>query len=496
MSYYPEYDGGPFRTHMREFQPDPAYRASARKTLLARRQRNKRQRALFFAVLLGAFISWAVRNLHPSLPDPPPLLLEGETHAIPPRAIDTTSRMNPFWRDYRHLVTAVEDYDDWFADADAATRAIGTMWARVLAPDEEWHAHYQGLISARAKRLDLAHAHWREFLANRERVVMELVGSAGALWRVYVDGRPVDDAEAGELNKRWGAVLPLGPDTTDGMDIEFLAHKKAERKKREEEQEGGNGTSSLQDEEEQGFAALRFSARRITEELVRTHAKLFRDLDAAHAHVREAENADRELKDLVGQMTRGWFDKGFRTSQMTISVGQLKRRMEKLRAKRENMVIGLEWLQIQFPEDIESAPEKITDQTAWLESAKELLHEWAAALLDVQEGVLFLLRRRELPREHRLTAYYVAIWEAWLSRNCGGTSCYNAPGVMANVKNSVHWGKPVANVAQDEADWIKSLGGDGMPRVWRGVYDKACCQASILRDRIQHGSNQPSAGSR
>ncbi|KAI1754939.1 hypothetical protein F4782DRAFT_492080 [Xylaria castorea] len=484
MSYYPEYDHGPFRTDMRESKPGPANSTSARKALLARRQRNKQQRVLFIAALLGTIVSLAFRSLHssPLLPSPG---REEQAHEAP-RVMNTTSQMTPFWHDYRQLVTAVEDYDDWFADVDAATHAIDTMWARVLANDEEWHEHYQRLISSRARRLDLARAHWRKFVDNRERVIVGLVGSAGALWRVYVDGRPVDDAKAGELSKRWTSILS---NSSDAMDIESLAYQKKVK-----EEEKGNGTSSsFQDEE--GFAALRFSTCRITEELVHTHAELFKDLDAAYAHVREAEDVDRELKDLIGQMTRGWFEKGFWTSQMAISVGKLTRRMQKLRDKRETMAIGLEWLQIQFPEDIESSPEKIADRAAWLENAKKLLHEWAAGLLDVQEGVLFLLRRRELPREKRLIFNYVTTWEAWKSRNCGGTSCYNAPGVTANVKTALHWGKPVANVAQDETDWIRSLGGDGTPRVWRGVYDKACCQTSVFRDRIQHGSDQPFTGS-
>ncbi|KAI8945993.1 hypothetical protein F4801DRAFT_597162 [Xylaria longipes] len=472
---------------MRESRLDPAYGAFATKTLLARRQRNEWKRRLVYSVLLSIFI-WVFRPLHSNLPPPPPRR-EKATHATPD-ARDPISQMTPFWRDYRHLVTAVEDYDDWFAEADAATRAIDTMWARVLIHDEEWHDHYQRLISSRAKELNTAHTHWRKFLDNRERVIVELVGSSGALWRVYVDGRPVDDAKAAELDKRWGSVLANGPDVVDTESL-------AQQRKAEERERGDRTASPRLEEDKKSFATLRFSARRITEELVRTHAELFKHLDAAYAHVREAENTDSELKDLIGQMTKGWFQKGFWTSQMAISVPKLRRRMQKLQEKRWTMATGLDWLQEEFPEDIEREPEKIADQAAWLESAKELLHEWAAALLDVQEGVLFLLRRRELPPERRLTANYVATWEAWKSRNCGGTSCYGAPGMMANVKKNVmHWGKPVANIAQDEVDWIRSLGGDGKPRIWREVYDKACCQTSMLGDRLQYGSDQPSAGSR
>ncbi|KAI0469308.1 hypothetical protein F4859DRAFT_516244 [Xylaria cf. heliscus] len=469
--YYATYTTDPLLT-TQESQPGSPYKASIPQ---ASRQLTKRQRGLFYAALLGTFISWAFGQLHSILPPPSP----SQPRAPPSARVDMTS----FWHDFRYLLTATEDYDDWFADADAATRAIGTMWARVLRRDEEWHAHYDGVIAARARRLRLAHGEWRGFLESRERAIVELVGCSAALWRVYVDGRPVEDAEGG----RWAAVLRMDPGLLD-LGLEALDYMV-------EEGGRGNGTAFLQEEEKEVLAALRFVARRITEELVRAHAELFKDLDAAYEHMREAESADKELKGLINQMTKGRSGRGIWTSQMGISVGRLKRRMQKLLEKQETMAIGVEWLQMQFPEDIESAPEKIADRAAWLESAKGLLREWAAALLDVQEGVLFLLRRRELPREKRLTVNYVPTWEAWKRRNCGGTSCYDAPGAMANVKSIVHLGKPIANVAQDEADWIRSLGGNGRPRVWRGVYDKACCQTSVFGDRILHGSDQPSARS-
>ncbi|KAH8162495.1 hypothetical protein CIB48_g5743 [Xylaria polymorpha] len=480
MDYYGEYDNMPFRSDHRSHQIFQ-HLTDRRKSALRERERTERQRViLLFIMFVGTFY-WALRPL-PTLTKP-----RDEAGAIPPGEGNAVGQTATFWRDYRELVTAVEDYDDWFADADAATDAINTMWSQVAAPSEAWHDYFQRLISSRAKRLSAAHAHWTKFLDNRESVIIELAGSAGALWRVYVDGHPLDETETGDLNKRWVSVLANSPNL---IDIESLAY---EKKKAEEKDRKGEESSPL---DEEGFAALRFSARRIIEELVRTHAELFKDLDVTHKHIREAADADRELKDLTTRLGEGWHHKGFWSTQKAISVSKLKRRMEKLQGKREAMAIWLEWLQMQFPEDIESSPEKIVNQTAWLENAKELLHEWVAALLDVQEGVLFLLRRRELPPEERLAVNYVQRWEAWKSRNCGGTSCYNAPGVMANVKIVMHTGKPVANVAEDEADWIRSLEGDGTPRVWRGVYDKACCQTSILSDRIQHGLGQPPLRSR
>ncbi|KAI0856561.1 hypothetical protein F4860DRAFT_518746 [Xylaria cubensis] len=490
MSYYPEYDHGSFdRTKIRKSQQRSAYGASTKKMLSARRRHKKQQTAFFIAALLGVLVTWAFKSLqYSSALLPSPAQEDEQAHGLLAHGANTTSQATPFWRDYRQLVTAVEDFDDWFADVDAATQAIDTMWARVLVNDEEWHEFHRRLISLRGKQIDLAHGHWRKFVDNRERVIVKLVGSAG----IYVDGGPVDGAEVGELSKRWASVLS---NSSDVVDMESFAYQKKAEAKAEEET--GNRTLPRPIvEDEEGFTALRVASRRIIEELVHTHTELFKDLDAAHAHMQEAEKVDGELKDLIGQMTKGWFEEGFWTSQMAISVSKLKRRMQKLRGRRETMAIGLERLQMQFPADIENSPEKMADRTAWLESAKDLLHEWAAVLLDVQEGVLFLLRRRELSREKRLILNYVATWEAWKSRNCGGTSCYSAPGVAANIKTAMHRGKPVASVAHDEADWIRSLGEDGTPRVWREVYDKACCQVSVLRDRIQHGSDQPFVGGR
>ncbi|KAI0441030.1 hypothetical protein F4803DRAFT_440976 [Xylaria telfairii] len=471
MNYHPEYDNRSFRFDQQNFQP-PIYRRSSR------RKRKERQQWLFVLTAFSVLLLWLFR----SRPSPPPV--QDEAHAIPPAKEGPAGQTTPFWNDYRELVTAVEDYDDWFTAADAATGAIDTMWAKVVTGGE-WRDYHQRLISLRAKQLETAHTAWTKFLDNRERVIVELVGYAGALWRVYVDGHPLNDTEAGDLNKRWVSALA---ESQNLIDMEFFASEK-----KAEEKDGGGETSPL---DEDGFAALRFSARRITEALVRTHDELFKDLDVVYKHIQEAEGTDSELKDLTSHMGKSWYEKGFWSTQMAISVSTLKRRVEKLQGKRVAMATWLKRLQKQFPEDIENSPEKIVDRTAWLDNAKELLREWVAALLDVQEGVLFLLRRRELPREQRLTVNYIPTWEAWKGRNCGGTSCYNAPGVMANFKTAMHKGKPVARVARDESEWIRRLGGDGTPRVWRGVYDKACCQTSMLRDRIQHGSNQPPVGSR
>ncbi|TRX89282.1 hypothetical protein FHL15_009855 [Xylaria flabelliformis] len=265
-------------------------------------------------------------------------------------------------------------------------------------------------------------------------VVVKLVGSAAGtiVADIYVDGGPV----------------------VDGVEME------EEGGKRKAEEETGNRTlpRPIVEDDEEGFTALRSASRRIIEELVHTHTELFnKDLDTAYAHMHEAEKVDRELKDLIGQIDKRVVR---RRRLLDLADGYIHQQVEETHAKNYEECGRLcpsdqSGYKCKFRRTSRPRPKNMADRTAWLESAKDRslarvgrgTHCWTC-----RKGVLFLLRRRELPREKRLILNYVATWEAWKSRDCGDTSCYNAPGVAANIKTVMHRGKPVANVAHDGAD--------------------------------------------
>ncbi|KAI0412880.1 hypothetical protein F5X98DRAFT_391389 [Xylaria grammica] len=245
------------------------------------------------------------------------------------------------------------------------------------------------------------------------------------------------------------------------------------------------------DSEEGGriLAALATAAHRITEDIVRTHTELFECWDPAHVHIREALRAERAvIKSLRKASPRG----GVWTTRHSVALPLLARRMDKLEQTHEAMCKPLERLQGQFPSE---EPMIIGSEAAWLGDVGELLRGWATAYMDVQEGVLHMLRRGDVKNKPR-RRYPSSSWGEWKRRNYGGTSCFDERGGAESVKQAFRTGNPIAEVAGDETRWLRSLGGDEAPRVWVDVYEKACCEDSMLAHWLRNGASQPRKGRR
>ncbi|KAI3323943.1 hypothetical protein HD806DRAFT_78475 [Xylariaceae sp. AK1471] len=498
------------RMSVTEEELDPTYRASSRATVSGRLRHEQAKRELLVlslsTLLLGIALSYlwpslssAVGRLNSAIQLPSPEVLYHPSHyharnssssaslqGQSPYSSASTSTMASFWHDYREILTSAEDYETYFHDADASQHAINIMWAvqpPPAAPHEEAaYTRTQKLIESRAENLKLARAEWRKFLTRRGRLVGDMV-SSGALWRVYVDGKPVNGTEASEIGKNWAAIAQRFEPSPRSA-----ASKHASVADHEDRSDGkvGDEKTTL---DNQTFAALALSARRITDELIRGHAELFEDWGSIHENIHEAQNAEKAF---IGRLRSSSSKGSLWTAQYATALPQLKKRIDGLQKQHENMKHVLDWLQERFSRDVVEAKEE--DQAAWLKSAKELLQAWATVLMDTQEGVLFMLRREDLKLQGLRRSNYDAGWEEWKSRNCGGTSCYDSPSALGNIKRVFVTGKPMAGVAEDERSWSKSLGGDGTPRVWRGVYDKACCENGTLAQLLKYGSKQPAGG--
>ncbi|KAI3332741.1 hypothetical protein F4824DRAFT_280950 [Ustulina deusta] len=400
----------------------------------------------------------------PSKENKPRAALSWQTpaKAEPSPPINETAVMATFWNDYRQLMTAVEDYDEWFADADAATRAIQAMFVVLPPPGSHEKAIYKEmlrLIEWRNRQMKLAQLEWNAFHDARDRLVYDMVAQ-NAPWSGYVD-REREDSKKKRL------------DTT-----EVYSWKSTEAA------EGGKYGPL----DRQTLEAVAFSTHQTTDELVRIHTALFENWDPAHTHLREARGAEMAFIATLRRLS----SKGITwTSQNAVALPVLTGRMEKLQAIHERMETALGWLRERFPSD---APDNLEEQAAWLRSAAELLEAWAQVLADTQEGVLYMLRRRDVrSKAERLHAE--ASWKEWKERNCGDTSCYDAPSMMGSVSRFFGQANPLAEVAEDETMWIKSLGGDGTPRIRRSVYDKACCRkGTMLHHQLKHGARQTLGG--
>ncbi|KAI0147128.1 hypothetical protein GGR57DRAFT_477967 [Xylariaceae sp. FL1272] len=121
-------------------------------------------------------------------------------------------------------------------------------------------------------------------------------------------------------------------------------------------------------------------------------------------------------------------------------------------------------------------------------------------MFDIQEMVLFDLRRREVAGQilqvdvnKRDNFDYDASWEIWKSQNCGRTSCYR----KENPQNYFRWwwsgytGKPVAWHAFTESHWSFDVGGTKKTGIWTGIYENACCKDSKLAAFLKYGSKTP-----
>ncbi|KAI1506423.1 hypothetical protein F5X99DRAFT_423093 [Biscogniauxia marginata] len=393
-----------------------------------------------------------------------------------PYPLNFTAEMAPFWNAYRDIL-ADPGYESWFDDVDAASAAIEQMWEAVSPPppghkNTAAYAVLQELIARRSSALAMARAEYDDFLAARARAVRSMIGS-GSLWRVYVDGK----FGVGGSGSRNGNANT----TTTGVSAEqwreAAAHFEA--------------NFTLPAFDNQTHAALTLSARRVVDELARAHRELWKPSQVggleviARAIVHIAASGERGLVPRL----RAASPKGYLWgARHAAAMPALVRRMQRVRRQHDDLRGGLEWFFRRFTRELVFARGRREDLLVWVQSTAELVQKWAEVLMDTQEGVLRALRRAELAGQDATKIDYNKSWESWKSRNCGGTSCYDAQTVGNAFKRVIGAGNPLAYVAQDESKWIKDFEDKENVKVWPGVYEKACCEDGRLAQLLKHGS--------
>ncbi|KAI1129853.1 hypothetical protein F5Y10DRAFT_143492 [Nemania abortiva] len=505
----------PQRQGVRESQLDPAYGSSSGAATMARRRRRENRIQTVWFVVLGlvlcylmiaaleifdpkavqdayqrvsapreARVSYGNEPERPEEPEEPEESEESELQVI-----------RSFWRDYADLMSANEHYEDWFVDVDEATEALEIMNSAVQPPETKLPLHEEisynarkNLTMARSQRLEKIRWEWKGFTRTRERLIAEIVRSAASGY-VSANGQVINDTRTGEIGKYWAAVMRRlfessslpSPNAILSTDLKIIANWTIE----------GPWATMTHPVDNHSYDALTLAARAILEDAAITHAWLFRAWDikgnvaAALGHERTA------LQPLLKHSLRNNVWEQRQHNALPALTNRLIR-LEKLYYDVESSLVRL---RDKFSSEPHT-PEGPDAMARYENMAKELLKGWATALLDIEEGVLFMLRRRS-----------IGTWEDWKSRNCGGTSCYNAQPVISILENlKTVFGQPkpddsaVAEVAQDEADWDRSLGGDGIPRVWRNIYEVACCQPlstlsfHLKSDRDQGLRSDPKSG--
>ncbi|KAI0537745.1 hypothetical protein GGR58DRAFT_330759 [Xylaria digitata] len=434
-------------------------------------------------ILLASVLSWEIlTSISGPISDFPPFQ--------PPFGENDARGMGPFWHNYGAVMTGAEDFDDWFTDVDAATRTIQVMLNVIPLPkgaEENVYEYVRRHVESRATQVKLAYDEWRRFLDGRERLVRDMVTTSGTS-HIYVNGRPVDSITAAKL-RNWRYVdnevdMRLSIQALGGDIMYFNPRGDSYRNPERKEIDAPDPLDG------QSVDALKKSGRAVTQELVRTHTELFREWDPVQAHIREALKAEQTLLRMLRQASPKWH---LWTPKLATALPTLLKRMEGLQGRHVTMGTTLERLQKRFPggqpEFTGDQPGMTEDQDGWLETAKELLRGWATVLMDAQEGVLLMLRQRDIRSQIPSATDLKASWEAWKGRNCGDTSCYSKPGLATTIKKFFGVSR-TAEVAQDEVSWLRSLGGDAVPKIWRGVYEVACCGDRELAHCLEQGKKQ------
>ncbi|KAI1329288.1 hypothetical protein F5Y16DRAFT_418145 [Xylariaceae sp. FL0255] len=396
----------------------------------------------------------------------------------------------PFWRSYRDILTSNVVYETYFDPVDEATGAINKMWASIPSPDSHLEELNYNMtrteIRYRENNIVIAKNEWNRFLAARAILLRDLVGSGG-LWRVYENGK----LAAGDRATMGGKLEILRPDTSSSTSSSNADSPGAKQE--------NVGDASQRNEppaqkalDRQTLAALTMFARRILEELSDAHSILFKEqLDQPHFMTALEAARTQETSFVGGLRSRSSNGVATWTGTHAVSLRELQKRLQtNVLDKRDEMKVALEALRERFSEKKMEEEEPMGYQ-AWLSDAKELLQSWATVLIDAQEGVLFSLRTKELENVWPGPVDYKASWDTWKTRNCGRTSCYDQFSYSGYFKRLFLERKPMAGVALDEAKWSRAVGGEPLRGIWRGVYEKACCEDGKLAELLKFGSKQP-----
>jgi hypothetical protein len=424
-----------------------------------------------------------------------------------PYDLHYTRNLGHFWEHYRMIMAPNRDYGYWFDDATESMNIIRIMWGGVApatTPEAAAvHRHYEELMELRAEEIRLARVEWEKFLDTRTRLLLHLLDDKSP-WRVYVNESTAMKKKNNSTNNN--AEEGGARNWTEDIAHEFLSgattppkiveHEEFNLTRLQEGEEGhGDGGEEVLNTHvnNETYLALENAARMVTREIVEGHALLFRDMPAVLEHLGKARKAEDEfIKDVLDHTWK----RDLWTLEYARGLLRAHAWVGKLMKLGERMEVPVKWLEDRFPisDGGTALLEKETKTLEWMKTAEELLRVWGAVLMDLQEGLLITIRHDDVAHDMTLKAGnsstevdYDASWDAWKKRNCGGTYCYDPASPFGGLKE-VLIGVKTAKVASDEANWSKEKYGEQKRRIWRGIYQKACCENSELAMLLRNGT--------
>ncbi|KAI1084617.1 hypothetical protein F5B20DRAFT_213034 [Whalleya microplaca] len=442
-----------------------------------------------------------------------------ERHAVLTGApFNFTAAMQPFWAGYRDLLVDAEAYEaaGWFGEVDNAGRAIGAMWEALPPPGAEADAVYEGIkegIWSRNVSLENARVEFDGFLAARHTIIRDLIGNS-SMWRQAIDKRFPWSKDPGtenmfQIKEHFTPTHPNATITNLHIGSPEETHDPAT------------------------LTALTDSAKRLMGRLMQTHHDLWeqqqgdlRLASAGRVHAAAALEAEAKFLPLLkarvkslppqtGTRRRKPSRRNAWKPAFDGATARLRDRLEALRVRHEEMAESLALLRARFEKETAaatSAPRgsdsgfnalegkgvskpqdnpktQKQELLAWASAARDMLTAWATLLLDVQEGVVLSLRRRDFVDPSLAQLSRAQSWTRWKRRNCGATTCYAPSGLPFALWWAVG-GRTLAFTARYERAWNAEAGDGRVVNVWRGVYDKACCEDGELAQMLEWGTRE------
>ncbi|KAI1396678.1 hypothetical protein F4819DRAFT_121059 [Hypoxylon fuscum] len=404
-----------------------------------------------------------------------------------PSGSDFIDSLKPFWDGCGTILLDSVEFESWFKDVEANTVVIDTMLAAVpLSYDADPVGNdYVAIptiekeIRERTASLAKAKEEFDGFLKTRTRIIHN-VFSNSTMWQYYADG---------------------------GEDVNFLVAltRYLASKIAQEDSLAGGEISKLTANEVETYSGVRDQASNIVRKIIQVQYNIWhRDiaglalgqhLAAARAHVRDARIYEDQI---VSTLQRKSGKKHlWRLGERGDAMYQLWTRLDKLQLEHNRMLGSLHWVKNHkaiaganpFKREAKSLKKEAYE---WCHRLTGLLNNWGTLLKTSHQGTLFMLRRSELNAtvDSPSTFDVDGSWQAWKNRNCGGTTCYDAGGKVIRLVRALGMKfKPLAGRARDEQAWCD--GQDQSPRkrpkVWRGVYESACCEYGETADFLKYG---------
>ncbi|RYO91403.1 hypothetical protein DL766_001368 [Monosporascus sp. MC13-8B] len=436
-----------------------------------------------------------------------------------PLGLNFTRDAEPLWQGYREVLLAHTDEEYYgalgFDKVDADTVLIAEMWSKVEKTRERERGDggvdgkkYERMahdVHVRGTALRNASVEFAHFLGNRTLVVQELLRRGVAGVSTFPESEleklgPLLSNTGNNSSSSGSNTAAGGPPRVPTLSLNELANY-----------------------DSRSTEALARTAEGLMAELIRQHQALFRPIEHGVERIcrvtlpaaRAAET--RVIGALVaasgGQGGELWKERHKKEhGHGGSAIKKLEHGVCELDKRHKAMRRALGWLQSRFAtlrgrhlekvrvRDARGRARETVELLFWVQSAAELLNAWSTVLMDVEEGVLIELRKKDIAEEKAQRAAeaagaggdavavvdYDQSWDRWKLENCGGTSCYDKDTPLTRLKHVFFQKKPLADEARNEREL---LGRD--VKLWKGIYEKACCENDTLAKTLKYGKRTP-----